>query len=87
MILFYLDQYLTHMVYYSFFVTSENIKENFIVIKNKNSKLAIPHCPACGSTDIENISTLNRAVSTAMVDIASSKIGKQFHCKNCGYDF
>ena len=27
------------------------------------------------------------AVSTAMVGIASKKIGKQFHCKNCGYDF
>lgn len=37
--------------------------------------------------DIEDISTLNRAVSTAMVDIASSKIGKQFKCRNCGYDF
>lgn len=47
----------------------------------------IPRCPVCGSTDIENISTLNRAVSTAMVGIASKKIGKQFHCKNCGYDF
>lgn len=47
----------------------------------------VPNCPACGSTDIENISTLNRAVSTAMVGIASKKIGKQFHCKNCGYDF
>lgn len=37
--------------------------------------------------DIGNISTLNCAVSTAMVDIASKKISKQFHCKNCGYDF
>jgi len=27
------------MVYYSFFVTSENIKENFIVIKTKTANL------------------------------------------------
>lgn len=47
----------------------------------------IPKCPICGSMDIENISTLNRAVSTAMVGIASDKIGKQFTCKNCGYKF
>lgn len=47
----------------------------------------LPKCPICGSMDIENISTLNRAVSTAMVGIASDKIGKQFKCKNCGYKF
>ena len=47
----------------------------------------IPHCPVCGSTDIEKIGTLNRAVSTTMVGIASSKIGKQWHCKDCGNNF
>lgn len=47
----------------------------------------IPHCPVCGSTDIEKIGTLNRAVSTTMVGIASSKIGKQWHCKSCGNNF
>ena len=47
----------------------------------------LPKCPICGSTNIENISTLNRAVSTAMIGIASDKIGKQFKCKNCGYKF
>ena len=44
-----------------------------------------PKCPTCGSTNIKDISTLNRAVSIGMVGLASDKIGKQFCCKNCGY--
>ena len=44
-----------------------------------------PKCPTCGSTKVEKISTLNRAVSIGMVGLASDKIGKQFCCKNCGY--
>ena len=47
----------------------------------------IPHCPICGSADIEQIGTLNRAASTVAFGIASSKIGKQWHCKNCGNNF
>ena len=42
-----------------------------------------PKCPTCGSTNIEKVSTLNRAVSIGMVGLASDKIGKQFCCKNC----
>nr|DAJ47615.1 MAG TPA: RNA polymerase II-like protein [Caudoviricetes sp.] len=44
-----------------------------------------PKCPTCGSTNVEKISTLNRAVSIGIVGLASDKIGKQFQCKNCGY--
>lgn len=42
-----------------------------------------PKCPKCNSTNIEKISTANRAVSIAMVGIASSKIGKQYKCNKC----
>lgn len=42
-------------------------------------------CPTCGSTNIERISTINRAVSVGMLGLASDKIGKQFQCKNCKY--
>lgn len=44
-----------------------------------------PKCPTCGSTNVEKISTLNRAVSIGVAGLASDKIGKQFCCKNCGY--
>lgn len=44
-----------------------------------------PKCPTCGSTNIKKISDLNRVASVALFGLASSKIGKQFECKNCGY--
>ena len=44
-----------------------------------------PKCPTCGSTNIKDISTLNRAVSVGMFGLASSKIGKTKECKDCGY--
>ena len=54
---------------------------NDIASKHKTgSKLK---CPACGSTNIEKISTASRAVSVGMVGLASSKIGKQYKCKAC----
>lgn len=42
-------------------------------------------CPNCGSINTKKISTSSRAASVAMVGVASSKIGKQFECKKCGY--
>lgn len=48
-----------------------------------------PHvpCPYCKSTNTEKISTVSRAVSVSLVGAASGKIGKQWHCNNCGSDF
>ncbi len=40
-------------------------------------------CPICGSINVNRISTMNRTVSVATVGLASSKIGKQYECKNC----
>lgn len=44
-------------------------------------------CPYCKSTDTEKIGTMSRAVSISLVGAASSKIGKQWHCKHCGSNF
>lgn len=44
-------------------------------------------CPYCKSTNTEKISTMSRAVSVSLVGAASSKLGKQWHCKHCGSDF
>ena len=43
------------------------------------------HCPTCGSNKIEKISGFDRAMSAKMFGLASSKIGKTFECKSCGY--
>lgn len=44
-----------------------------------------PKCPTCGSTNIKDISTLNRVVSVGLFGLASGKIGKTKECKSCGY--
>ena len=49
----------------------------------KQQELKHPQCPQCGSKNTQRISTMNRATSVAVVGLASSKIGKQYECKNC----
>jgi hypothetical protein len=44
-----------------------------------------PHCPTCGSTDIQKISGTKRWLSTGLFVLASSDIGKSMCCKKCGY--
>lgn len=44
-----------------------------------------PHCPTCGSTDIQKISGAKRWFSTGLFGLASSDIGKSMCCKKCGY--
>ena len=40
-------------------------------------------CPVSKSKNVKKISTTNRLTSVALFGIASSKIGKQYECKNC----
>ncbi len=44
-------------------------------------------CPYCQSTDTKKISSTSKFVSTGLFGIASSKIGKNFHCNNCKADY
>ena len=44
-------------------------------------------CPYCHSHKVYKISTSNRVGSVLVAGIASSKIGKQWHCHNCNSDF
>ena len=55
--------------------------------KQREEKLAkLPPCPLCGSKEnVKRIGTLNRAVSTYMWGLASSKIGKEYECTACKY--
>lgn len=54
-------------------------------ISNRINELARNKCPHCGSFETKPITTLNRAVSVGAVGLASSKIGKTWECKKCGY--
>ena len=42
-------------------------------------------CPTCGSYHTNKLTSVERAVSFGIFGFASSKIGKSFECKNCGY--
>lgn len=44
-------------------------------------------CPYCHSANVKKISTTSRIISTWLVGLASKKIGKQWHCNQCGSDF
>lgn len=51
--------------------------------RKAEAEAKIPKCPMCQSTNIEKISTTSRAVSVAIVGLASGKIGKQYKYRNC----
>lgn len=68
------EQYAFNMAKYG----TRNAPTINIPMPNNNLK-----CPICGSANVSKISTLNRGVSVATVGFASSKIGKQYECKNC----
>lgn len=66
----------------------DNIKRlDALNLQRQNQLQDTIKCPYCNSADVVKISTLNRAVSVGLVGLASSKIGKQFHCNNCKSDF
>ncbi|MGM9586988.1 MAG: hypothetical protein ACI3VA_05830 [Candidatus Limivicinus sp.] len=44
-----------------------------------------PKCPNCGSPAVQKISDASKGVSFALFGVFSSKFGKQYECKNCGY--
>ena len=44
-------------------------------------------CPYCNSLNVTKIGTLDRMVSTGFLGLASSKVGKQWHCNDCKSDF
>lgn len=58
---------------------------NHIIYQQSANSSNQPHCPTCGSTNIEKISLTSKAVGGAMFGIFSSNIRNSFKCKNCGY--
>lgn len=61
-----------------------NEQERRIEEKRQAELAKLPACPICGKKDnVVRISTLNRTTSVAAFGLASSKIGKQYKCKNC----
>ena len=44
-------------------------------------------CPYCNSVSTKRIGTVGRSVSFGLFGFGSSKVGKQWHCNNCGSNF
>ena len=53
--------------------------------QQQQQQASIIWCPMCHMPSGEKISTTRRVVSTTALGLASSDIGKQYRCKNCGH--
>lgn len=63
-------------------------KTPYLSLQNNNQKEQNTiKCPYCQSTNVTKISTAGRVASVGLFGLGSSKIGKQWHCKNCKSDF
>lgn len=45
----------------------------------------VPHCPTCGSPNIEKISIGKKMKGSFFFGFMSKDVRSTFHCKNCGY--
>lgn len=71
------------------FTPSKKLSDAEIAYNNMlaQSWLNQPKCPTCGSKNLKKISTVSKAVNTAMFGIWGTKRNKTFHCNNCGYEW
>lgn len=62
----------------------KGVREAKEAMKGLNTSVT---CPYCHSTNVKKVGTSGRALSILTLGLASGKVGKQWHCKNCGSDF
>ena len=70
--------------------TSPNTSLDNINISNLKKDIKIQpqvRCPYCNTGNVKKISGTSKAISIFGFGILSNKIGKQWHCNNCGSDF
>lgn len=53
--------------------------------KQKDRETNMPKCPTCSSTNIEKISSFDKAAGVVMFGLFSKTARSQFKCRNCGY--
>jgi len=62
---------------------NQRLKGEYKQEKSQVKQVFVPKCPTCGSTNIERIGMLDRAVSIGILGIFSNKINKSYKCRNC----
>lgn len=66
----------------------QEIERQYELERQKQAmKNTSPKCPYCGSFNTSKIGNVTRGISVGLLGLASSKIGKQWHCDHCGSDF
>ena len=63
---------------------AEKVKSQTPIVPSSKPQII---CPYCQSTRVSRIGLLSRIVSVELWGLASSKIGKQWRCDNCGSEF
>lgn len=58
---------------------------NFMNDEEKRQEANLPKCPTCSSTNIEKISSFDKAAGAVMFGLFSKTARSQFKCRNCGY--
>lgn len=53
--------------------------------RQTQERLNLPKCPTCSSTNIEKISSFDKAAGAVMFGLFSKTARSQFKCRNCGY--
>lgn len=53
--------------------------------EEKKEQTNLPKCPTCSSTNIEKISSFDKAAGAVMFGLFSKTARSQFKCRNCGY--
>ncbi len=46
-----------------------------------------PHCPTCGSSDLEKISESSKIMDSIIWGFGGKQRYKTYHCNNCGYEW
>lgn len=64
-----------------------DIQREFAGYAKESNSIKTVKCPYCSSTNTKKIGVGGRLLSTLTFGIASGKMGKQWHCRNCGSDF
>jgi hypothetical protein len=68
-------------------VDSKCVSHNVVTPTQPTQSRPSLQCPYCHSTHVRKIGTVGRMVSVGLFGLASKKIGKQWHCNDCGSDF